>query len=339
MSLLGAPLRLKVLARNGRVLGVDVESPRVDPSAVFRGKTPQAAAELAAKLFSLCPAAQSAAVKLAGGVGCDPWRQSVELLSERLAEMLRASLLDWPSEPPPKGDLVIFREILLLLRLIGHNPAPDLAQTLRELAQKLGLGSATGLFARQKAEGAAEDAAMKFDPRRADFLSREDDLAVVAAMAESQVFSRAPALPGRRVETGLAARRGLATGGLAARLEAREADIAETLAQLAVLLDGGQPPPGLTASGIVGEIKYGVVECARGRLYHACKLDMEGRIVDYRIVAPTEWNFHTDGPFVRALLGAEIGAGATAKRRVERLAFVYDPCIKSEAEIRETADA
>jgi coenzyme F420-reducing hydrogenase alpha subunit len=93
------------------------------------------------------------------------------------------------------------------------------------------------------------------------------------------------------------------------------------------------------SQGRIDGFGYGAVESARGRLYHACQLDGLGRIADYRIVAPTEWNFHPDGPFVRALLGAQIGGGDAAKRRAERLAFVYDPCIKAEAEILETADA
>jgi Ni,Fe-hydrogenase I large subunit len=153
------------------------------------------------------------------------------------------------------------------------------------------------------------------------------------------MFSREPSLPGRRVETGLAARRNFAGAGLAARLAAREQDLIETGAAIERLLAGGAAPSGLLTTGLAGNWRYAAVESARGRLYHACRIGSDGRIVDYRIVAPTEWNFHPDGPFVRALLGAEIGAGAAAKRRAERLAFVYDPCIRAEAEIREHLDA
>ena len=79
---------------------------------------------------------------------------------------------------------------------------------------------------------------------------------------------------------------------------------------------------------------------ARGRLYHRVKLDGGGKIVNYAIVAPTEWNFHPDGPFVRLLLGARIGAGAAAaRRRVEQLAFVFDPCIGVGAEIQDDVHA
>jgi Ni,Fe-hydrogenase I large subunit len=69
------------------------------------------------------------------------------------------------------------------------------------------------------------------------------------------------------------------------------------------------------------------------------RLDSAGRIADYRIVAPTEWNFHPQGPFVRLLTGANIGTGALARRRVERLAFVFDPCIAVGVEIRDPAHA
>jgi coenzyme F420-reducing hydrogenase alpha subunit len=127
----------------------------------------------------------------------------------------------------------------------------------------------------------------------------------------------------------------MSSAALAARLAARHGDMTGTGAVIQWMLKGGPPLDQLVARGN----GFGAVESARGRLYHACRLDGDGRIADYRIVAPTEWNFHPDGPFARLVAGARIGRGEVAKRRVERLAFVFDPCIKAEAEILEFAHA
>jgi coenzyme F420-reducing hydrogenase alpha subunit len=121
---------------------------------------------------------------------------------------------------------------------------------------------------------------------------------------------------------------------LVARLAARRADMEATLDAIRTLLDSGAAPEELlSAQDEPSGWGFAAVDSARGRLYHALRLDSEERIADYRIVAPTEWNFHPEGPFARLLRGARIGAGPGAKKRIERLAFVFDPCIRACAEV------
>ncbi len=67
-----------------------------------------------------------------------------------------------------------------------------------------------------------------------------------------------------------------------------------------------------------------VIEAARGRLVHAIALD-GGRVGDYRIWAPTEWNFHPQGALVRGLMGSP--AGEDAEGRVRHLTVALDPCV------------
>ena len=69
------------------------------------------------------------------------------------------------------------------------------------------------------------------------------------------------------------------------------------------------------------------MECARGRLYHLAEMGHDGRIVSYAVLAPTEWNFHEDGPYVGALVGARPGRGEAALLAAERLAALIDPCV------------
>ncbi|MDP2369116.1 nickel-dependent hydrogenase large subunit, partial [Rhodoferax sp.] len=42
-------------------------------------------------------------------------------------------------------------------------------------------------------------------------------------------------------------------------------------------------------------------EMARGLLLHWVQLDGDGAVQDYRVLAPTEWNFHPDGALARAV--------------------------------------
>ncbi len=64
-------------------------------------------------------------------------------------------------------------------------------------------------------------------------------------------------------------------------------------------------------------------EMARGLLLHWVRLDADGGVRDYRVLAPTEWNFHPDGALARAL--SALPAGATAAANT--LAAAYDPCV------------
>jgi uptake hydrogenase large subunit len=339
-----ANLLLRARLRDGAVTEIDIVSPRADPSPVFIGLSPAEAATLAGRLFSLCPMAQSLAAQVAGeaarGVesgGSQRRERALKLLCERLGEMLRASLLDWPgsASPAPK-DISHLREALKTLR--------ELPQTHRTPEQIDALTAATlglsDLFARQLAEVQAEEANLELAAQEPDYLSAADDAAVFQSMRLSAAFSRAPALPNRCAETGAAARRRAPVGGLAERLAARGADMAATLDAIRALLAGGAAQEGLlSAQGEASGWGFAAVDSARGRLYHALRLDSAGRIADYRIVAPTEWNFHPDGPFARLLRGARIGGGVAAKRRIERLAFVFDPCIRACAEVLDESQA
>jgi hypothetical protein len=333
-----ANLILRAKLRDGVVEDIDIVSPRADPSPVFIGLSPDEAATLAGRLFSLCPMAQSLAARAAGeaalGIEVDAARgreRALKLLCERLGEMLRASLLDWPGEAPPAPeDILQLREALKAVREMPQtDEAPQQIEALA--AAMLGLND---MFLRQLAAVHADEANWELAAQAPDYLGSADDAAVFEAMTRDPAFSRAPALPGRCAETGAAARQQASGGGLAARLAARRADLAATLDAIRALLAGGAAPEGLlSAQGEASGWGFAAVDSARGRLYHALRLDSAERIADYRIVAPTEWNFHPEGPLARLLRGARIGAGAAAKKRIERLAFVFDPCIRACAEV------
>ena len=65
-------------------------------------------------------------------------------------------------------------------------------------------------------------------------------------------------------------------------------------------------------------------EMARGLLLHWAQLDDAGRVQHYRVLAPTEWNFHPHGALATALAG--LGADDTASAQL--LAAAFDPCVE-----------
>lgn len=74
------------------------------------------------------------------------------------------------------------------------------------------------------------------------------------------------------------------------------------------------------------------VEMARGLLVHHACLDGDGRVAAYRVLAPTEWNFHAEGAVAAALESLRPAHGAFAKRRIAALMAAYDPCVRFEVE-------
>lgn len=121
--------------------------------------------------------------------------------------------------------------------------------------------------------------------------------------------------------------------GVLTRLAARLADLMEVLAEMESLAahahagagagagaaSKAQPDLPLAGSGI----GLGIVEAARGRLAHRVVIE-NGIVRKWRILAPTEWNFHPDGAFARGLVGLEM---EDSSARAELLALAIDPCV------------
>lgn len=339
----------------GRIASVDLRSSR--PAGVgrlFVGRNADDAPRLAASLFGLCGfshgVAARRAIAAAGGDPVAPTDDAIGLMAERLAETLRATVLDWPGAPSDRTSLAApLREAMMAARALmsrqasAVNPAP-LLERLEAAVAACGLrpdaSEADGFFGALMGEARAETLGALQTP---DALAPVDDAAVIAALRDGRArFAAAPFLPGRVVETGAFARHWRATTHekalLAGRLAARFRDLRETMNQLRRLCAGGADSLASAGSSGAGE-GFAAVETARGRLYHWVRLDGARRILDYEMLAPTEWNFHPEGPFVLALRGAEIGSGAAATRRVARLAAVFDPCVAFEIEVHEPAHA
>lgn len=113
--------------------------------------------------------------------------------------------------------------------------------------------------------------------------------------------------------------------------------------------DGAAPtagPAGSASAAARPQVREGLGWCemARGLLVHWVRLDADERIVAYRVLAPTEWNFHPEGAAAGALAGC-LASAATADgvdmAQFLATAAAYDPCVelRLESAMPERADA
>ena len=76
-------------------------------------------------------------------------------------------------------------------------------------------------------------------------------------------------------------------------------------------------------------------EMARGLLLHWVQLDELHRVQDYRVLAPTEWNFHPRGALARTLTQLSPADADAAWC----LASAYDPCVQCSVSVPENPHA
>lgn len=309
-----------------------------------------------------CEAAM-AAVPVAARQARRDYLASAEAVREHLLRLILGAAETLGEQPAPQ-DLDRLRSLTAALRKGAGCLAPadwrtasrDIGYSLDTLiaahfhdAAKLGGGAflawveaGVSPFARLCRQIVAQDqATLGFAPAGA--VSDTLDLTVIGTRLlgpEGAAFAARPSLDSSAQETTAFARRrdepllkdlSVKLGdGLLTRLVARALDavrLAESLPALAeaatetdaafVLAPGGQTDgDGLAA-----------VETARGRLIHAVRL-RDGQIAEYRILAPTEWNFHPSGPVARRLVLLDVGATPPEIDRQARLLIdIFDPCI------------
>lgn len=185
-----------------------------------------------------------------------------------------------------------------------------------------------------------------FGARPLDALDPADDAVIADQLAQSgAAFAARPHLQSRTAETGALSRTHthplLASreAGLSARILARLVEARQTPALLRGLASGAADPAELiAATPLAPGIGFAAVECARGRLHHWIALDPNERVARLEILAPTEWNFHPEGPLVRALHGVAAKADDD-RRRIEQLIAAFDPCVGLSVHFAEAADA
>jgi len=113
--------------------------------------------------------------------------------------------------------------------------------------------------------------------------------------------------------------------GLLVRLVARLTELARRGQDLDTETDTGtgnnlyEQPLSNPGTGI------GQAAAARGQLFHRVAIDHQ-TVIDYRILAPTEWNFHPQG-VVAASLATLSGDPAPVEQQARLLINAIDPCV------------
>ncbi len=299
----------------------------------------------------------------------DPQRAArrLLLLAETTGEHCWRSLMDWP---PFLGEETGVAALAAIKRPLGQitkalfpdgdwnrpgggrlvSGAPDLGPLVRNIRDTL-LGTAWETGVEAWAEAArtppARLARHILDQSLAGFgttcvkplprLDRSElNLRIVAD--EDRAFAAAPRWQGEVFHTGPLARQWktpIVAGirerfgvGLLAFVIARLVELEAVLAEMELLISrlaadtGGGDTTG-SGSGL------GVVEAARGRLVHRVEV-ADGTVSRYRILAPTEWNFHPEGALVQGLQGAP---AEDIETRARLLVAALDPCVTCRVEV------
>ena len=327
-------LRLNLAWNGQRIATAGLTSSRPQAARILIGQPIERAVELVPRLFSLCGQAQGVAARLAwcAARGEAPDAAALREGGRRVAlevigEHLWRLLLDWPPMfglPARKDNFLFWRKRLL---------------AVQDQAGAALLGSELGAWLRAERQLSVEPAVAATPGLLLPWLAAE----VWAQQTMSDDFAEQPTFDGLPAETGPLARRvedaNVATlyaagQGVVARLAARYAD----LCFLAEALIEPQRLDGWSGAAQIAEnVGLARVETARGLLLHLMQVN-DGRVGRYVIVAPTEWNFHPQGAFVREMTGCPATSLAEAETAARRLALALDPCVAYEVVVNKVAE-
>lgn len=322
---------------------------------------------LCGKAQAAAAAAALDAAQSGGVADVPPWRERLVLM-EALQELLWRFLLDLPrlaGIPPDVQSLASLRRRFAALAAPGIEEA-DWRRQLCEIASEAGaalLGSGMAALREAPDEQALLAVLDKAHTVTGTSLLRCHQLSIPAvsctatlmppvhpehlhavllpALAHDPDFALLPHWNGQCMETGSLARMQdhplirtlLRDAGPSpfVRLIARLHEIPQLFADLLAEAPRGQRwVQGFSSARGVG---VGWVQNARGLLLHHVALDAQGAISAYRIVAPTEWNFHPAGPCAKGLTGCAAASQDQARSRAEWLVQALDPCVSHQIEV------
>lgn len=354
-------LVVRIEASGGRVRRAQArpERPRV-AGRLFGGRRAVEAPPLAGALFAICGRSQAiasaAAIEAAQGIAGAADRRAARdarIAAETLQEHAWRFLVDWPRlagleampealasgrracaplldagedtiDQPARGALLAWAHEAVF----GCAPAAFLAfdsvDALRPWLERAATPVArvaAALLARDPALGASDVELLPYGD------DRWVSLALAPAIDTDATFDEAPHWRGAARETGPLARTAghpLVADAVARWGRGTGARVVARLVDMAAALEAFAGRHGAVGLGEGSGVAW--VETARGLLVHRVRLEGE-RIAGYRIVAPTEWNFHPQGAFARGALGLAADDAAELERGVRWLVASLDPCI------------
>lgn len=352
-----------------RVSRVRVSSSRSGlPRQLVNGRPARDVQRLVPLLFSVCSRAQGAAARAAidAAFGADRAQCTDEaraVIVEAVQETVWRLLIDWPKtmgEPIVAGPVARLRQaasgmtddglaldawLAIVDDAVNEHlfgmPADEWLAAMHLDAFDRWVASGSTLAARllrrlaDESPGLGATDVALMPEATLDRLNR----ALLAELALDPGYASLPRWAGRPVETGALARQAAAPliaalrardGQTAAtRFVARLVELATLLAQLRLRSEGLLPAVRSHALG--NGVGVGVAETARGLLLHRVRVE-DDRVADYCIVAPTEWNFHPDGP-LQALRDHGAADAGRLERDARTVVQSLDPCVTCRVEI------
>lgn len=310
--------------RAGRLIDCRLASRRPDAARLLLGKSAPEVLALVPRLFSLCGQAQRAAAEAAlaaaDGAAAAPAEDSGgRLRRESIGEHLWRLMIDWPTRLQQAPQQAAFAGWYRRLR--SAEPAVELATALASATE-------SALLAPLLDALAPWERPLDLAPRYLPTL--DADLAAELFSAPAPSFAATPSFGGGAVEVGAMARFGgqpevdaLVSSGrpLAARLTARWLALR---AEIAATATGDAAAP--VAVAAPGGLGYAWVETSRGPLCHRVVLE-GGRVTDYAVIAPTEWNFHPASAWAAGLAGTPAETPEVAENLLRLWALALDPCV------------
>lgn len=343
------------------VQGVEIASTRPDVGArLLSGRSPEDVAALVPRLFSVCGASQGLAARLALAAAAGRPQDAhtladgaADLRTETVREYAYRATLDWPRALGEPESVEALRELHAALASGG----PLTTEIGRGVADRVfGLAASDWLamntlpaLDRWLERGATPAARMLATLRFGDggfgqsvtrllpLPAGAGEAALLAAAMETEpAFCSRPLWEGAPAETGAVARqnRDALVTDVASRF-GRSALVrfVARLRELAGLVAGTvRLRAGATPLGPGRGVAW--VENARGLVVHAASL-ADGRVARYRILAPTEWNFHPDGAIRQGLAGTRYASEADLRHRTGLLVQSLDPCVACRVELRD----
>ncbi|GAB3466433.1 nickel-dependent hydrogenase large subunit [Azotobacter salinestris] len=340
---LAGRLRVEVRLQEGIIRSVDtrLQRPLAQLSRLFVGQTAEAALACLPLLFSLCAAAQQMAAlraleRAAGWTAIPEVEEGrtrlaeLELIRESLLRLVQVWALPLPLERL-KALLALCRQAASRLQPLSAfraEPQPADPQLEETLAALVAAWTALQLPAPVDWLGA------RLKPWQA--------VALGGALPESVDPANLPALltqlragdvraeiAGAPRITGPAAIAGMQATA-AAQIEQHVGALLRRTAQAIDSLQQQPPLPPAVAGLQAGE-GVGLAQTARGALLHRVCLD-EGTVGAWQLLAPTDWNFHADGPLRRRLCGVRVAEG-DCEALLRELILALDPCVAFEVKI------
>lgn len=357
-------LSLRIEWDGNTVRGTGVESTRPQAYRIFKGKRPENAVQLVPLLFNVCGKAQQAAstMAVAAAQNHDVPRARLEMgvACEAMQEHLWRLLLDWPNLlglPLSQQQFVRWHGMLKAIAN-GQGNAEGLLSELRETLLgvtdeewkrldshaelgewwKMGQGLLAPVIAALDLKEGRHDSVTE---RAACALMPQWTAAEMSHIYSGHIdpaFAAMPQHDGQPMETGeLAHRQNMPLvqdvlrqrpARLLARVVARLVDLLESAEAIAQGNVDGRVQGIIAADGV----GISTVRTARGNLVHEVRME-PGRIAEYFIVAPTEWNFHPQGALASGLIGMQENDAGRLAETAKLHVLSLDPCVEYDIEV------